>query len=189
MGAARQHRYSPGPQRAVREGWGGLFRHRKITDVGPFRFYSVNRITSPKLERQPGIKPGPSAWKAEVLPLNYCRVANRCVCPLGWVSVGLTASAFTNTTEASGRPSRPSEVWRSKASCVLVPLTIMRCWCRPVVPTLKPASQTFLTATQPGQPIKLAGLSRLSIRIFPARHHYRAETIMPFSGYFGSHYK
>ena len=33
------------------------------------------------MERVTGIEPAPSAWKAEVLPLNYTRVATVIACP------------------------------------------------------------------------------------------------------------
>ena len=37
----------------------------------------IRRPRSQKLERVSGIEPPPSAWKAEVLPLNYTRKSRR----------------------------------------------------------------------------------------------------------------
>ena len=39
----------------------------------------VLRVASP-MERETGIEPAPSAWKAEVLPLNYSRAGRKTCC-------------------------------------------------------------------------------------------------------------
>src|SRR5690606_24687942 len=49
-------------------------------------------------EREKGIEPAPSAWKAEVLPLNYTREGNRFSRP---TAPGL-ASLFRVTSSKSG---------------------------------------------------------------------------------------
>jgi hypothetical protein len=38
-------------------------------------YMSTFRQTGKSMERETGIEPAPSAWKAEVLPLNYSRPA------------------------------------------------------------------------------------------------------------------
>ena len=47
----------------------------RLSYVGTFLNNHLDRMHLDRMERVMGIEPTPSAWKAEVLPLNYTRSA------------------------------------------------------------------------------------------------------------------
>ncbi len=48
----------------------------RLSYVSVFLFLPFTWSALRSLERETGIEPAPSAWKAEVLPLNYSRAGN-----------------------------------------------------------------------------------------------------------------
>ena len=62
------------------ENWCPVFRPKLKRPtryyVGSLRCEKAHRREKPQVERMTGIEPALSAWEAEVLPLNYIRVAD-----------------------------------------------------------------------------------------------------------------
>ena len=72
------------------------------------------------MERETGIEPAPSAWKAEVLPLNYSRIGG-----VLWRSVGSVAWNWWREVDSNHRRRKPADLQSAPVGRLGIPPVLL----------------------------------------------------------------